>query len=268
MSRTDANQELARRDWYYWRLFGTALSFALFGFGGAVLGVLAFPALRLWPGRPHERRARARAVVRRTFRLFIGFMSRIGVLSYEVSGVDRLGRPGQLIVANHPSLIDVVFLLGFTPGAGCIVKGALFLNWFTRGVVTEAGYCSNAATATMIEEAAASLDDGQPLIVFPEGTRTHPGLPLEFQRGAASLAVRSARVVTPVFVRVSPTTLTKSESWYHIPRRRPHWELRVGDDIDPRDDLRGATPPIASRRFNERLLGLFRKELAQDGDEI
>lgn len=263
MSPPDAEQTPDRRDWYYWRLLGTATSFALFGVGGVLLGIVVFPVLRLWPGRPDARRARARAVVRGTFRLFVWYMARMGVLTYEFSGLERLGRPGQLIVANHPSLIDVVFLLGFTPRAGCVIKGELFRNPFTRSVVSEAGYCSNETTSRMIAGAVALLDEGQPLIMFPEGTRTRPGLPLEFHRGAASVAVKSARAVTPVCIRVSPTTLTKSEPWYHIPYRRPHWDIRVGDDLDPADDLRGAGPPAASRRLNERMLLVFQKELAR-----
>ena len=60
-----------RQDWYLWRLFGTATSFALFGLGGALLGVVVFPLLRLIPGGPAARRARARAMVRGALRLFI-----------------------------------------------------------------------------------------------------------------------------------------------------------------------------------------------------
>lgn len=248
-----------------WRLFGTATSFALFGLGGVLLGAIVFPLLRLLPGSPAARRSRARAIVRGSFRLFIGYMSRMGVISYEISGGERLGRPGQLIVANHPSLIDVVFLIALTPDAGCVVKGALFRNPFTRGAVREAGYCSNATTAEMIEASEAALGQGQALIVFPEGTRSRPGRPMEFHRGAASIAVKAARVVTPVFIRVSPTTLTKAEPWYHIPYRRPHWQLRVGDDLDPGTEPRCSAPPVASRRFNEVLLDVFQKDLAGHG---
>ena len=70
-------------------------------------------------------------------------MRGVGVLTYEFEGAERLGRPGQIIVANHPSLIDVVFLLGFTPQATCIVKEALFQNPFTRWPVAAAGFVSN-----------------------------------------------------------------------------------------------------------------------------
>ena len=251
-----------RRDWYLWRLFGTATSFALFGLGGVLLGVVVFPLLRLVPGDFSTRRSRARAIVRGAFRLFVGYMTRTRTISIEVEGAERLGRPGQLIVANHPSLIDVVVLLALTPNAGCVVKSALFRNPFTRGAVSEAGYCSNATTAEMFEASVAALAQGQALIIFPEGTRTRPGQPLEFHRAAASVALRAARVVTPVTIHVSPTTLTKSEPWYHIPYRRPHWRFQVGEDLVPPRELRDASPPVASRRFNDALLAVFQKDLA------
>lgn len=38
------------RDAYYWRLFATAASFALFGFGGLCLRLLVFPLLSCLPG--------------------------------------------------------------------------------------------------------------------------------------------------------------------------------------------------------------------------
>ena len=55
---------------------------------------------------------------------------------------------------------------------------------------------------------------------------------------------------------------------FHIPDRRPHWRLCVGDDLVPAGDLRDAAPPVASRRFNQTLLDVFQKDLATAGDEI
>jgi 1-acyl-sn-glycerol-3-phosphate acyltransferase len=42
--------------------------------------------------------------------------------------------------------------------------------------------------------------------MFPEGTRSRPGQPLVFQRGAANVAVRAARVATPVYIHCDPAT--------------------------------------------------------------
>ncbi|SED26407.1 lysophospholipid acyltransferase family protein [Pseudomonas anguilliseptica] len=249
---------------YLWRLIATALSFGLFGIGGVLLRVLIFPLLALLPGDALSRRTRARAVVSKTFYLFVRFMYRSGVLTYEVEGIERLSQPGQMVIANHPSLIDVVVLIAFIRDANCVVKQSLRDNPSMRGPIRAAGYISNSGSMDMLDEAAGALQSGQTLIVLPEGTRTTPGHSPEFHRGAAAIALRGARIVTPVVISVSPTTLTKAEPWYSIPSRRFHIRLRVGEDIDPNQFNAMGPPPIASRKLNEFLHQHFMKELAKD----
>jgi len=256
-----ADSVTRRRDAWAWRFVGTALSFALFGIGGVLLRVLILPIVLHWPGPVAVRRRRARRTVGRAFWLHSQFMYRAGVIRHCFEGLERLGRPGQLIVANHPSLVDVVYLLGHVPDANCIVKHSLWKNPCMRGPVRVAQYISNDGSADMLERAADVLREGQTLIVFPEGTRTTPGQPPVFHRGASAIAVRGAKIVTPVFITVRPTTLTKAEPWYRIPHRRVHMHLRVGDDILVSDFSNGAPAPIASRRLNEHLHALYAREL-------
>lgn len=244
------------RDLYYVRVATTGLSFLFFGLFGLVLGLLVVPLLLLLPGSRELRRARARRMVRLAFRSLVGFMNQSGGISYAFSGAERLGRPGQLVIANHPSLIDIVLLVAFVPGAACVVKRAAWRNPSMVLAVDSAGYVPNAPTGEMIERASALLDAGECLIMFPEGTRTVPERPAHFHRGAASVAVRSARVVTPVFIDVRPPHLSKSVPWYRVPARRPHYSLTVGPDIDPAP-YRDRPPPVASRMLNEALKSCY-----------
>ncbi|HEU4589830.1 MAG TPA: lysophospholipid acyltransferase family protein [Steroidobacteraceae bacterium] len=245
-----------RTDHYWLRLPATGLCFLVFGLVTFVLGIVVLPLLRLMSLERARGRRLARAVVGGGLRFFVGFMRTVGVLRYEFIGRERLGRPGQLIVANHPTLIDVVFLVGFAPQANCIVKAGHFRNVITRGAVIAAGYIPNAPTEDMIYAAEAALGEGETLLIFPEGTRSVPGKPMAMQRGAANVAVRAARVLTPVFIGCDPPTLSKNLPWYRIPWRRPKFTLRVGEDIDLAT-YRGSPVPIASRRLNADLAGLF-----------
>src|SRR5687768_15921084 len=102
-----------RRDAYVWRLLMTGLSFSLFGLGAVVVGVVLLPLVRIIPASRERKRHRARAVMSGALRLFIAIACRSGAITYDFRGKERLGLPGQLILANHPSLIDVVFLLAF-----------------------------------------------------------------------------------------------------------------------------------------------------------
>jgi 1-acyl-sn-glycerol-3-phosphate acyltransferase len=251
------------RQTYLWRIFLTGTCFVLFGIGGVILGLLVFPMLLLLPGDAARRRARTRGLVQRSFRLFVAVMSGLRGLGYDFEGRERLGRPGQLIIANHPTLIDVVFIVAFTPAPACVVKAALFGNPFTRRVVQAAGYISNAPTDQMIEQSIAALKSGDCLVMFPEGTRTRPGEPMHFHRGTASVAVRGAAVLTPVYIRVDQPFLHKTQAWYQVPPRRPNMSIRVGDDIDL-EPYRRLPPPRASRQLNASLLEHYGQELGRD----
>lgn len=247
------------RDLYYVRLVTTGLGFLLFGVGGVLLGLLVVPLLLVVPGSQAARRKRVRRMIQLAFRFFLGVVHHIGAITFSVAGADRLGRPGQLIVANHPSLLDVVLLIAFTRDAGCVVKREAWRNPAMVISVSAAGYVPNAPTDLMIERATALLSAGECLIMFPEGTRTVPQRAMHFHRGAASVALRAASVVTPVFISVEPPSLTKSMPWYQLPVPRAHFALRVGRDIDP-VAFRNGPLPIASRALNERLAATYAAE--------
>lgn len=246
-----------RADAYWWRLPATGLCFLVFGLGGLVLGMLVLPLARLTTFDDTRRQRRSRACVSAALAFFAGFMRGVGVLRYSFDGRERLGRPGQLIIANHPTLIDVVFLLGLLPQANCVVKAALFGNPVTRSALRSTGYITNHTADEMIHTAERALQGGECLIMFPEGTRTTPDTSPRLHRGAANIALRGASVVTPVYIRCIPPTLSKREPWYRIPFRRPHFILQVGADIDP-TPYRDAPLPIGSRKLNDDLTSLFR----------
>jgi len=207
----------------------------------------------------------ARAVIHWTFRAFIALMCVLGVISYEVHGREKLQRQGLLILANHPTLIDIVFLMAFVRRADCIVKAALARNPFTRGPVRAAGLVCNDAGPDLIADCIASLRVGGNLIVFPEGTRTLRNRASRWQRGAANVAVRGGINVTPVRIRVSHPLLGKGERWYHVPPKRAHFVFEVGNDIRVSDflDSSGDNKALAARRLTDELAHILSLENAR-----
>jgi 1-acyl-sn-glycerol-3-phosphate acyltransferase len=244
-----------------WRVLATGLSFLLFGLGGLLLRALVFPLLSLCILDRGVRVRAARATVRLSFRLFVGIMRVLGVLRYEVRGLEKLEREGQLILANHPTLIDTVFLMAFVRNADCIVKSGLWNNPFTGGPVRAAGYVRNDSGTQLVEDCIVSLRAGSNLIIFPEGTRTPRGGAMELKRGAANIAVRGARAVTPVLISCEPLTLGKGDKWWRVPPRQARFRIEVMDDIAP-ERFTGPDVPdvVAARRLTEYLQHYFMNE--------
>ncbi len=216
---------------YGWRWLATAFSFFMFGVGGLIIPLIVVPILYCLPGGRIRREQRGQKFIHYSFGRFIWMMKFLGVLTYEVSNVERL-KDAKLILANHPSLLDVVFLISLVPNANCIVKAALIRNPFMRGPIKAAGYIINDGDAEDVITAANEVfAKDQAMIVFPEGTRTEPSQLIRLKRGAANIAVRTAVDITPVLISCVPTTLTKQDRWYQIPDTPMHFRIRVKEKI-------------------------------------
>jgi len=245
-----------------WRIVGTAASFALFGVGGLLFGLVVLPGVRLFVRDSETRKQRTQQIISLGFSLFIGFMRAVRVLDYEVEGLAHLQVPGRLVVANHPSLIDVVFLIAFMRQVDCVVKQHLWRNPVTAMAVRQAGYISNAGGRELTRRCAERIRAGNRLIIFPEGTRTVPGKALNLQRGAAHIALQAGADIVPVTIRLREATLTKGEPWYHVPSRKIQISIHVGTPFHTQDYLDAYdNMPTAARRLTADLSAYYSTRL-------
>ena len=249
---------------FAWRLFATGVCFISFGVGGVLLWILVFPMLNLLIRDRSQRAFGAKWVIRHALRLFVGQMHLMGIFSYDVKGKRKLNRTGLLILANHPSLIDVVFLMSIIKSADCVVKASLRRNPCMRGPVIAAGFTCNDQGPALIDDCIASLKQGNNLIIFPEGTRT----PVDqifgrLQRGASNMAVRGGVDITPIVIRCNCSMLAKGVPWWKIPPTKPHFTIEVQDDLCVKHAIgECATDAIAARHLNAYLSNYFSAEIA------
>ncbi len=246
------------------RSAGSGLLFSVFGVGAVLLAAVLLPAARLRarPDRPAD--LIAQRWISRAFAIFIELGRRIRIWDVEVSGFEHLGASGTLIVANHPTLIDVVLLLGRLPQCDCVVKRAAWRNPALAGIVRAAGYVPNDDGAAMIEACVERLEAGRSLLLFPEGSRSPESGFRRFERGAAHVAIRSGRPVVPVFIDCQPPALKKGQPWYATPNALMRFRLWAGEPMDLRKLIDEADPPgVSARRLNAALLRHFESEMAR-----
>ncbi len=101
------------------RSSGQIALFTVFGLYGAAMSVLIAPAYSLLVRDKARRAHGVRRVMYYTMRAYVGSMRMLRLIDLEVSGLDHVPAPGSLLVANHPSLIDALILLGYVKGARC-----------------------------------------------------------------------------------------------------------------------------------------------------
>jgi 1-acyl-sn-glycerol-3-phosphate acyltransferase len=217
---------------YYWRVVATGSAFAGFGVGGLILTALFFPVVRLWPGTKEQKTNRIQRIIHRGYNIFLGYLQLLGVCKVEIKGREQLLQGGQLVIANHPSLLDIVLLIAAIPQADCIVKASAWHNPFFHGVLSAAGYIKNDDPIELVETCVQRLKAGRTLIIFPEGTRSKRDKLCKFKRGASMIALQSGAPLVPVTIECEPSTLTKSDKWYNVPERPFHLSMEVGDALD------------------------------------
>ena len=249
--------DLIRRSW---RVLATGFAFACFFLGGAVLAGVVFPVLVF---RRTGRADRTQALIHHVFRFYLLMLRGLGLIGVEIVDGWRLAEcRGQIIVANHPTLLDVVLLMALTPRACCIVKHELWTNWYLRGVVRAAGYIRNdLAPEETIAACGEALDKGNNLIVFPEGTRSRIGEKLHFQRGVANIALLTGASIQLVVITCEPLTLTKGEPWYRVPARRPMFRLEIAHPMDIQRFMAYPHRGLGARRLTKELQEFYGRRL-------
>ncbi|WP_153447838.1 lysophospholipid acyltransferase family protein [Vibrio algicola] len=239
----------------YWRVIATGSCFTIFGIGALALTFIVFPVMTATSRHPKQREIRVQGIIKHAFTLFCQTMKFTGAIDYRFDGTDILLQDKNcLIIANHPSLIDYVLIASRLPQCDCLVKASIWQNPFMQGIVKAAGYIPNREPETLLEQCNQRLNDGNVLLVFPEGTRTTPGQASTLQRGAAQIAVRTQSDLRLIHITVSPAFLTKQMKWYQVPDVKPFFHIQVKGKIAIDTFLDNSdSPTTAARQLNRYL---------------
>jgi 1-acyl-sn-glycerol-3-phosphate acyltransferase len=204
---------------------------------------------------PRERFLKAgRCFVSRAFRCFTRFMCFVGIVSLDVDNRDAYRRlSSKIVVANHPSLLDVVMLISLIPNADCIVRDSLKRN-VVAGVILRLYILNSLDLKELAAVCEESLDQGNCIIIFPEGTRTPRSGEMRLKKGAARLSLLSGRGIVPVHIGgTDKWGLGKHDPWTAFNHQDKYvYRIRLQDEISPAAFSRFPYP-AAVRRLNEKI---------------
>ena len=256
---------IASRLFRLWRIPATGFAFASLGLGGLALALFCFPLLRLLAPSEAVGRRRTQQAISLVFQFYLHMLRGLGLITLEVEGRARIKAcRGKLVVANHPTLLDVVLLMALVRNAQCVVKHQLWSNPFLGPVVRAAGYIRNDMEGeAFVAACRQALAEGNNLIIFPEGTRSVPGQPLRLQRGFANIALLVPADLQLLRLRCQPITLVKGEPWWRVPERRANFHVTVGELLPVAPFLACGPRAIGARRLTSHLQAYW----GQDRDE-
>jgi len=213
-----------------------ALAIVVFWSGALGLAWIVVPAVYLSTRDLLVRRRRMQRTVAACWRGFLGTLGVLRLYRCAYRGDSVLAEPAVL-VANHPSLLDVTAIIGRMPHVCCVVKSSLIHSPLVGRLLRACGHVAAGDGTLMggkgvLDAVGERLAEGFPVLVFPEGTRSPFGGMHRLRRGAFEAAKRAGVPVVPLFLRCDPPALGKGTPVWQYPRRCPTLTVDIGPPLD------------------------------------
>lgn len=244
---------------YPYFCFMKIFAIIFFGCGAMVLAIVVFPFIRLFSGKKRDFGIVARAYVSHTFRLFLSGLHYTGTSIRKVDDKDAFRNlQRKIIVANHPSLLDFVYLMSLAPNSTCIVRGGL-VKTPLGGVIKQAYITNTTDFDDVLVECKKLTDKGCNVIIFPEGTRSPRHGQNNYKKGAARIALYCNCDVQPVFIGGSDKYgLGKHDplwSYNHVEQYKYDIKMLPVISVAEFKDL---SEPIAAKHLTEKMEEVIR----------
>jgi 1-acyl-sn-glycerol-3-phosphate acyltransferase len=173
-------------------------------------------------------------------------------LRCEVEGAEHVADlDDYAIVCSHASYADWALLLGYFPAPVRFVAKKelrwvpIVGGWLRRRSVLIDRRAGQSAVGAIA--AGARAEPGRPLLIFPEGTRSHDGRVQPFRKGGIAALASSGLKLVPVGLRGTHLALPRGQSYAE---RGRELGLAIGAPVDPAsfgDDLDGLVRELEGR---------------------
>lgn len=240
------------------------MSTAWFFVAAALLGVLLFPIARLFAWTTERHRRWCTLFLHKAYPTFLFWLRLAGLIRAQRTELPpEVPRDGAyLLIANHPTLLDVIYLLSWYRRLTCVVKAAWYRSFVFGPMLRSTHYIPGPGLSgdetrgetPALDRMVAHLEAGHPLLVFPEGTRSKADRLHRFRRGPFEAAVRAKVPIVPLYMHVPEPGLTRERTFPDRPMRYESEFLPVTDTAEhgaSSEELRRRYQRLYEERFAE-----------------
>lgn len=217
---------------------------------GCVIGFF----VRLLPDKNRQLELWFHKVIYKTMRVNISHIQ--GIKSVLSNPVGEKFTRGSIMICNHQSILDPVYLLALHPKVIILVSGKNWRNPIVHGLFSLAGFIRlDQPFDALKDQIKQAVDNGYNVAFFPEGKRTD-GTIERFQRGAFQIAQETEADILPVFLHGAGHVMPKGSGF----ASRGRIDLEIGRRVSSKDLAKmGETPLQIAKTFREMYLSRYKE---------
>lgn len=193
------------------RSFLIIIAFIIFGIGSLSLSFLFLPLGSLFLNKNIKQKTFSH-LIHKLWHLYTQFIVFIGLIKIVKNNVEPVR--GKIIVSTHPTLIDILILIGIYDNSLCIAKKELLNNIFLKNIIKNVYIPNNIEPDEFKQICTNALNENYNIIIFPTGTRTTKDEDFKIHKGAAAVQIASGADILPIKLECDYHFLQKGKPIY------------------------------------------------------
>lgn len=220
----------------FFRSFVCVCILVLFGACAFVLNFFVFPIAKIVLSKKNYIFLSSDLIRFLWGKILLNLMVFTRLIKLNVKNLQKLTLiKNNIIVATHPSFIDIVILIGLIPRTSCIVKNELAENPLFSNIVKSFFITNDVDIEELKKESNFITNSGFNIVVFPAGSRHKNSDIPKLKKGAALIALNSEKDVVPVKIQTDGEFMFINKPFYDVDEKTVVFTLEVGDSLCVRD---------------------------------
>ena len=116
------------------RKFSFFFALVFFGIGALLLGFVVFPVVQIFSKNSKNYKIRCAKIVHFLWRILVKYIEITWIIRVNADEKNSLIK-NKIIVASHPSYIDILLLISLVPNSLCLAKNSILNNFVMKNIV-------------------------------------------------------------------------------------------------------------------------------------
>ena len=218
----------------FFRSVRICIAFFIFGIGSFILSFFIFPYIQLFIKKELQKEYFA-STIRRTWSFFTNFIidTKIIALNADKEAFQKI--QGKIVVANHPTFIDIILLISLLPKSICLAKKDVLKNPLLKNIVSAIYIVNDIDIEKLKENSNKFLKQGYNIVIFPTGTRNESNKEVKIHKGFVTMAINANVDIVPIKIICDSKFLTKGQPFYEGTDKVVNYNLEILDKISIND---------------------------------